>query len=56
MGCLGLGTSDHIASANEFYSRWLPLCMSRKIQGRGPTHYIGESPSNDGVIVVDGNV
>jgi hypothetical protein len=32
------------------------VCMSRKIHGRGPTHYIGESPSNDGVILVDRNV
>jgi hypothetical protein len=33
-----------------------PACTSRKIRGHGPTHYIGEGPSNDGVIVVEGNV
>jgi phage terminase large subunit len=31
------------------------VCMNRRIHGHGPTHCIGKSPSNDGVIAVDGN-
>ncbi|WP_349628203.1 GNAT family N-acetyltransferase [Bradyrhizobium sp. S69] len=47
--------TDNIASANNFI-RAATVCISREIHGHGRTHCIGESPSNDGVIVVDGNV